>query len=46
MKNSDKLLQIFLSEAPLLIDTANKQFSGLSEMQINWKPSEEKMEHR
>jgi len=42
MKNSDKLLQIFLSEAPLLIDTANKQFSGLSEMQINWKPSEEK----
>ena len=42
MKNSDKLLQIFLSEAPLLIDTANKQFSGLSENQINWKPSEEK----
>ena len=42
MKNSDKLLQIFLSEAPLLIDTANKQFSGLSKMQINWKPSEEK----
>jgi len=42
MKNSYKLLQIFLSEAPLLIDTANKQFSDLSETQINWKPSEEK----
>lgn len=42
MKNSDKLLKIFLNEAPILIDTATKQFSGLSEKQINWKPSEEK----
>ena len=42
MKTSDKLLQKFLSEAPLLIDTANKQFGGLSEMQFNWKPSKEK----
>ena len=42
MKNSAKLLQKFLGEAPLLIDNANKQFSGLSESQINWKPSEER----
>jgi len=42
MKNSAKLLQKFLGEAPLLIDDANKQFSGLSESQINWKPSEER----
>ena len=42
MKSSAKLLQKFLGEAPFLIDTANKQFSGLSETQINWKPSEEK----
>jgi len=42
MKNSDELLQKFLSEAPLLIETATRQFSGLSENQINWKPSEEK----
>ena len=42
MKSSANLLQKFLGEAPLLIDTANKQFSRLSETQINWKPSEEK----
>jgi len=42
MNNNDELLQKFLSEAPLLIDTANKQFNDLSETQINWKPSEEK----
>jgi len=42
MKNSAKIAQKILSEAPLLIDTATKQFSGLSENQINWKPSEEK----
>ena len=42
MKSSTKLLEKFLGEAPLLIDTANEQFSGLSEAQINWKPSEEK----
>jgi hypothetical protein len=42
MKSSANLLQKFLSEAPLLIDTANKQFNRLSESQINWKPSEEK----
>ncbi len=42
MKSPDKLLQKFLSEAPLLIETATKQFGGLSEKQINWKPSEEK----
>ena len=42
MKSSTKLLEQFLGEAPLLIDTANEQFSGLSEAQINWKPSEEK----
>jgi len=42
MKSAAKLLQKFLSEAPLLIDTANKQFSGLSEKQFNWKPSEER----
>jgi hypothetical protein len=42
MKNSTKLLQKYLGEAPLLIDTANKQFGGLSETQTNWKPSEEK----
>jgi len=42
MKSPDKLLHKFLSEAPLLIDTANKQFSSLSENQFNWKPSEEK----
>ena len=42
MKTNDILMQKFLREAPLLIDTANKQFSGLSEMQFNWKPSEEK----
>jgi len=41
MKSSANLLQKFLSEAPLLIDTANKQFNCLSESQINWKPSEE-----
>jgi hypothetical protein len=42
MNNSTNLLTEFLGEAPLLIDIANKQFSGLSETQINWKPSEEK----
>jgi hypothetical protein len=42
METNDRLLRKFLSEAPLLIDTANKQFGGLSEMQFNWKPSEEK----
>ena len=42
MKNSANLLQKFLGEALLLIDTANKQFDGLSETQINWKPSKEK----
>jgi hypothetical protein len=42
MKNSTELLQKFLSEAPLLIDTATKQFSSLAENQINWKPSEKK----
>ena len=42
MKNSDKLLKKVLSEAPLLIDIANEQFSRLSENQINWKPSKEK----
>lgn len=42
MKNSDEILQKFLSEAPILIDTTNRQFSGLSDNQINWKPSEEK----
>ena len=42
MKRSDKLLQKFLDEAPLLIDFAKEQFSGLTEAQINWKPSEEK----
>ncbi len=42
MKSSTKLLEKFLGEAPLLIDTANEQFGGLSEAQINWKPSEEK----
>ncbi len=42
MKNSAKLLQKFLSEALILIDNATEQFSGLSENQINWKPSEEK----
>ncbi|MCH8033373.1 MAG: DinB family protein [Bacteroidetes bacterium] len=42
MKSSYKLLEKFLGEAPLLIDTANKQFNGLSGNQINWKPSEEK----
>jgi len=42
MKSSANLLQKFLGEAPLLIHTASKQFSGLSEAQINWKPSEEK----
>jgi len=42
MKINDKLLKKFLSEAPLLIDNANKQFGELSEMQINWKPSKEK----
>jgi hypothetical protein len=42
MKSPAKLLQKFLGEAPFLIDTANKQFSGFSETQINWKPSEEK----
>ena len=42
MKSSANLLQKFLGEAPLLIHNANKQFSGLSEAQINWKPSEEK----
>jgi hypothetical protein len=42
MKSSANLLQKFLSEAPLLIEEANEQFSGLSESQINWKPSTEK----
>ena len=42
MKNSAKILQKFLSESPILIDTATKQFSCLSENQINWKPSEDK----
>ena len=42
MKNSDEILQKFLSEVQLLIDTATKQFGSLSENQINWKPSAEK----
>lgn len=42
MKSSTKLLEKFLGESPLLIDTANEQFCGLSEAQISWKPSEEK----
>jgi len=42
MKSSAILLQKFLGEAPLLIQTANNQFSGLSESQINWKPFEER----
>lgn len=42
MKSSAKLLEKFLSEAPLLIETVNKQFSNLTELQINWKPSEER----
>jgi len=42
MKSSTKLLEKFLGEASLLIDIANEQFSGLSEAQINWKPSEKK----
>jgi hypothetical protein len=42
MKSPTKLLEKFLGKAPLLVDTANEQFSGLSEAQINWKPSEEK----
>jgi len=42
MKSPTNLLRKFLVEAPLLIETTNKQFSGLSETQINWKPSEEK----
>ncbi len=42
MKNSTELLQKFLSEAPLLIDTATKQYISLKENQINWKPSEKK----
>ncbi len=42
MKSSYKLFENFLSKAPLLIDTANKQFKGLSGNQINWTASEEK----
>jgi hypothetical protein len=42
MKSSAILLQKFLGEAPLLIQTTNNQFSGLAESQINWKPSEER----
>jgi hypothetical protein len=42
MRNPAELLQKFFCEAPLLIDNAIKKFSGLSESQIYWKPSEEK----
>lgn len=42
MKTSAELVEKFLNEAPLLIIKANKQFSGLSESQIIWKPSEDK----
>lgn len=42
MKNSTELLQKFLSEAPILIDTATTQFISLTENQINWKPYEKK----
>ena len=42
MKSSAKLIEKFLSEAPILIETTNKKFSNLTELQINWKPSEER----
>ena len=42
MKSSAKLLEKFLGESPLLIDTANNQFNGLLESQINWRPFEDK----
>jgi hypothetical protein len=42
MNSTAKLIEKFLSEAPLLIETANKKFSGLSESQINWKSSKER----
>jgi len=42
MKNSDEIIQQFLSEAPNLIDSCTRQFGELTETQINWKPSEGK----